>query len=91
MSCLNAAGTKRSAGPFWHDLVVDPDERFIIFNRYVDATRTLDLFISFRQGNEWSEPRALSDLNEDDRWELTPTLSPNGRHFFFEVDGRLSV
>ena len=72
-----------------NDLVVDPDEQFIIFNRYVDADRSLDLFISFNKGNTWSKPVALDILNSNEAWELTPTLSPDGNYFFYELEGKI--
>ena len=68
-----------------NDLVIDPDERFIIFNRYFDATGELDLFISFRRGDEWTPPRKLDIVNSLDDWELTPTLSPDQKYFFYEL------
>ena len=71
-----------------NDLVVDPDEQFIIFNRYIDSTRQVDLFISFFENEEWGEPKAINSLNTD-KWELTPTLSPEGRYFFYELDSRI--
>lgn len=72
-----------------NDLVVDPDERFIIFNRYIESTREVDLFIAFREEGNWSSPRKLDRISLPGRWELTPSLSPDGRYFFFEVDHRI--
>ncbi len=72
-----------------NDLVIDPEERFIIFNRYIHATATIDLFIAFRKGNSWSNPRKLDNLNADDTWELTPSLSPDGKYFFYELDNNI--
>jgi len=68
-----------------NDLVVDPDERFVIFNRYIKTTNEIDLHISFRKGNEWTVPRKLDNLNLADAWELTPTLSPDGKYLFYEL------
>lgn len=72
-----------------NDLVVDPDERFIIFNRYFHDSKALDLFISFKKNNEWGVPENLKRINQVDRWELTPTLSPDGKYFFYELDGKI--
>jgi len=68
-----------------NDLVVDPDERFIIFNRYINTTKEIDLYISFRKGGEWATPRKLDNINSADEWELTPSLSPDGKYFFYEL------
>ncbi len=70
-----------------NDLVVDGEERFLIFNRYFHSTQGLDLFISFKRNNGWTTPRLLDNINTSDGWELTPTLSPDGKYFFYELNG----
>ncbi len=72
-----------------NDLVVDPEEKFIVFNRYIDSTKTIDLYISFREGNDWGKPIPLDKINSPTKWELTPTLSPEGNYFFYELDGKI--
>jgi len=72
-----------------NDLTVDPKERFIIFNRYVSETMEIDLFISHKTGNEWQEPIELDVINQQDEWELTPTLSPDGKYFFYELNRKI--
>ena len=72
-----------------NDLVVDPKERFIIFNRYINETREVDLFISRNVGGEWQSPKPLDNINQVGKWELTPTLSPDGQYFFYELDGKI--
>ena len=72
-----------------NDLVVDPEEKFIIFNRYIDSIKALDLYISYREGEDWGKPRALDKINSPKKWELTPSLSPEGKYFFYELDGKI--
>lgn len=72
-----------------NDLVVDPNERFIIFNRYVHDTQEIELFLSLREGDDWGTPTLLNKVNAPNQWELTPTLSPDGKYFFYEVDGKV--
>ncbi|MEP5612025.1 MAG: hypothetical protein ABJP45_07230 [Cyclobacteriaceae bacterium] len=72
-----------------NDLVVDPDERFIIFNRYIIDTKEIDLFISFKKDDGWTTPRKLENLNSTDAWELTPSLSPDGKYFFYELEQKI--
>ena len=72
-----------------NDLVVDPEERFIIFNRYIHTTQSIDLYISFHADNKWSTPRKLDNINHPEKWELTPSLSPDGEYFFFELDNKI--
>jgi hypothetical protein len=74
-----------------NDLAVSPDERFVIFNRYSATDRSMDLFISYRDGLKWTQPKPLTSINSKDTysptlaWELTPTLSPDRKVFFYEM------
>jgi Tol biopolymer transport system component len=68
------------------DLFVDPDERYIIFHRSVDATESVQFWIAFGAGGAWRAPRLLDEINGPG-WELSPTVSPDGRYFFFQRDG----
>ena len=72
-----------------NDLVVDPNEQFVIFNRYIDSTRTLDLYISRKVDNAWTHPTKLHQVSSPDDWELTPTLSPDGKYFFYELNNEI--
>lgn len=72
-----------------NDLVVDPQERFIIFNRYEAATSEIDLYISFKEKNEWQLPQKLDELNKSGVWELTPTLSLDGETLYLEINGKI--
>lgn len=67
-----------------NDLAVDPDERFVIFNRYIEETDELMLYLSFATADGWTTPRVIEEL-ETSTYELTPTLSPDGRYFFYEL------
>ena len=70
-----------------NDLVVDPRERFVIFNRFRNADRSIDLFIAFRSGNGWGPARKLNNVNDTmpTAWELTPSISPDGRRFYYTM------
>jgi hypothetical protein len=72
-----------------NDLCIDPDERFIIFNRYFAGSNEIQLFISNNTQNGWSSPRPLPFVEQRASWELTPTLSPNGKYFFYEVNSNI--
>ena len=72
-----------------NDLFVDPRGRFVIFNRYVDSTRAIDLYVAFRAPDgRWGVPRPLDAVNGPG-WELTPTVTPDGRYFLFTRDARI--
>ncbi len=45
-----------------------------------------DLFISHRQGNEWSKPQSLGAAVNSSRWDSEPTLSSDGRTLYFSSD-----
>lgn len=68
------------------DIYVDPDERFMIFHRSVDATGSVEFWIAFGTAGDWRAPRPLEEVNGPG-WELSPTVSPDGRYFFFNRDG----
>ncbi|MEQ8532460.1 MAG: hypothetical protein RIB86_11440, partial [Imperialibacter sp.] len=74
-----------------NDLTIDPQERFVVFNRYLFDTNEVDLFISNNQGGSWTAPVPLDKINQADVWELTPTLSPGGTYLLIEVDGKIQV
>jgi Tol biopolymer transport system component len=72
-----------------NDVCIDPNEKFIIFNRYIDATKEIKLFLSIRSGGKWTSPRVIEALEKQADWELTPTLSPDGKFFFYEVNSNI--
>ena len=72
-----------------NDLVVDPEERFIIFNRYLFDTKEVDMYISHNRDGNWQEPAPLDKLNRSGVWELTPSLSPDLHYFYYELDQKV--
>ncbi|MCP4006160.1 MAG: hypothetical protein GY725_18405 [bacterium] len=68
------------------DALIAPDESFIVFNSrgHEQGPGEGRLFISFR-GHEgsWSPPRNLGQVMEADPSDFCPTLSPDGKYFFF--------
>lgn len=68
------------------DLCVAPDESFLIvscWNR-PDNRGVSDFYISFRNNNsEWSGLNNIGEPINSDREENCPTLSPDGKYFFF--------
>lgn len=84
---VNALNTPDSE----NDLVVDPEKRFIILNRYHFDTKEMDLFISYKNENSWTDPSPLTTINQTGKWELTPSLSPDGDYFLYELNGQIMV
>ena len=46
-----------------------------------------DLYVLFRQGNGWSEPRNLGPTINTPYQEMTPFLAPDGKTLFFASNG----
>lgn len=74
-----------------NDLCVDPRGRFIVFNRSFEwgQATNLKLYLSVRTKTGWTKPRHLSHLEKSYDYELTPTLSPDGRYFYYEVNSNI--
>lgn len=69
------------------NLFVDPKERYIIFSRSLVETQQrheVDLYISFRKNEGWTNPRPLTKINTVRDWEMTPSVSADGKYFYFE-------
>lgn len=71
-----------------NDLTIDPQGQFVVLNRYFADTNAVDLFISMATEAGWSNPQPLANINTN-AWELTPALSPDGRYFFYQVNGQI--
>lgn len=72
-----------------NDLCVDPQGRFIIFNRSFEwgQTTNLKLYLTVRTKMGWTKPRELKQLEKSYDYELTPTLA--GKYFYYEVNSNI--
>ena len=67
---------------------VSSDETFIIIDsKQAGGYGGNDLFISFREGNHWTHPRNLGPKVNTNMDEGTPSITPDGKLFFFSRDG----
>jgi hypothetical protein len=66
------------------DAAVAPDERWIVFSssRAPAAPNTAAVFVSYRDGDTWSEPQALAPLTRG----IEARLSPDRRTLYFEAE-----
>lgn len=67
------------------NLVVDPKERFLIFEaaqRTENKSVPGDLWISYRRGHHWSDAVPLATINTEGS-DLAPALSPDGRTLYY--------
>jgi hypothetical protein len=72
-----------------NDLCIDPEERFIIFNRYSPISQEMQLYLSINTSKGWSKPRKITLLERSEDWELTPTISPDKKYFYYEVNSNI--
>jgi Tol biopolymer transport system component len=73
---------------------VSPDERYLIFSAggRADGKGGLDLYVSFRRDGIWSGARALGHGINSEAWDFNPSVSPDGRTFYFtSARSRLAV
>jgi len=61
------------------------DGNILIFTgcEYRDAVGGCDLYMSFRKGNDWSEPRNMGSQINSRYWDSSPSLSADGRTIYF--------
>jgi hypothetical protein len=67
------------------DVFIAPDERTIIFSsNRAGGYGNSDLYISFRNGDgAWTAPQNLGPAINSSYQEYCPSLSPDGKYFFF--------
>jgi Tol biopolymer transport system component len=67
------------------DVFIAPDERTIIFSSSrAGGYGNSDLYVSFRRGNgAWTAPQNLGPTINSPLQEYCPSLSPDGKYFFF--------
>jgi Tol biopolymer transport system component len=68
------------------DVFIAHDESYIIFGSSgrSDSHGSGDLYISFRQSDgSWTEPTYMGDQINTNAFEYCPTVSPDGKYFFF--------
>ena len=66
---------------------VTPDDRVMILNRYSEDPEDIYLMVSVKDGGRWPIPRAVEAPASAFQMELTPTATPDGLYFMYEVRG----
>lgn len=69
-----------------YEPLVAPDQSFLIFmaaGRTDSNSRSGDLFLSYRNNGAWTRAVNLGNEINSPREEYSPTLSPDGKYFFF--------
>ena len=68
------------------DPAVSADDRFMIFSSSRGLNKRLDLYISFRTDDDWSEPKPLSARINSGHSIIEPHLSPDGATLYYTQD-----
>jgi Tol biopolymer transport system component len=70
-----------------HDPLIAPDERYLIFtSTRPGGAGEADLFISFKQDNQWQAPQNMGVKINTAMYEYCPNLSPDGKYFLFSSE-----
>jgi len=64
---------------------IAPDESYLVFSAggRADGKGGLDLYLSVRRQGVWSSARPLGHDINSPAWDFNPSVSPDGRTFFF--------
>ena len=65
--------------------LIAPDESYLIFmaGGRADGRGGFDLYISYNQSGKWTKPANLGDKINSSGNEYSPTISPDGKYFFW--------
>lgn len=67
-----------------YDPFIAPDESYLLFaSSRLGGRGDSDLYVSFRDGARWSEPTNLGEAINSPARDYCPTVSPDGKYFFF--------
>ena len=68
-----------------YEPLIAPDESFLIFmcGGRADGRGGFDLYLSYNRNGEWSIPENLGDKINSAGNEYSPTISPDGKYFFW--------
>jgi Tol biopolymer transport system component len=70
-----------------HDPLIAPDERYLIFtSTRPGGAGEADLYISFKQDNQWQAPQNMGVKINTAMYEYCPNLSPDGKYFLFSSE-----
>jgi Tol biopolymer transport system component len=78
-------GSEINIGTWNFDPYIDPDERFLIFaSTAAGGYGASDLYISFHNPDgTWTQAKNLGNLINTSGSEFSPSLSPDGKFFFY--------
>lgn len=67
---------------------IAPDESYLIFmSGRPGGLGGFDLYLSYRREGKWTEPKNLGDKINTPAHEYSPSISPDGRYFFYTSGG----
>ncbi|MCO5260336.1 MAG: hypothetical protein M9916_09350 [Crocinitomicaceae bacterium] len=67
-------------------LTADGETMYFVSERNAGKNKS-DIYVVYKQGNEWGKPVALPDEINSKGRETTPYITPDGRYLFFSSNG----
>ncbi len=66
-------------------MYISPDRSFLVFAACGrrDAVGTCDLYISYREGDNWTTPKNMGERVNSRRWDSHPTIAGDNRTIYF--------
>jgi outer membrane protein OmpA-like peptidoglycan-associated protein len=64
-----------------------PGDSVLMLSMQVDSARSEDLFVSRRQGGQWSQPVNIGAIVNSAGFEISPFLAPDNETLYFASDG----
>jgi len=71
---------------------IAPDESFLLFDKGVSSDDYI--YISIKEDGIWTSPVRLGDdVNQEDAIQICPSVTPDGKYFFFSrfIDGKSDI
>ena len=69
------------------DPYIAPSESYMIFSSTREGSLGAgDLYVSFNENGQWTNPQNLGPVVNTSSYEYTPLVSPDGRYLFFSRD-----
>ena len=69
------------------EFFISPDENYLLFGRYISETNYSDIYIAFKNGDQWTTPLNLGPKINNSISDSRPCISPDGNYLFFSASG----
>jgi outer membrane protein OmpA-like peptidoglycan-associated protein len=80
---IDAINSKAADGDFIGTPFLSYDGKTLFFTAKMSGSKEEDIFFSKREKNGWSAPQAVSGAVNTEKYEGSPSVSPNGTRLYF--------